>query len=174
MNAQLKALSQEIVNLHTPLTTKSKSSKKSKQGSSTKMLNNDENKPTNQQRGSKRVPLGFSIRQAPQQSGPKPICQSCKQAIQYSDSCVKHNHNKRSSEKYLTLYQYHCKVDCLIKLKDKHLAEFLAKKHREASVLRLSRNSIQSLPPIKKIDEETSCSTNIYKVVSSVVLNFLK
>ena len=63
-------------------------------------------------------------------------------------SCVNHNHNKRSSDKYLTLDQYHCKVDCLIKLKDKHLAEFLAKKHCQASVLKVIKE-LYSKSPIK-------------------------
>ena len=123
---------------------------------------------TNQQitnRGSKQVHLGFSIRQAPQESGQKPICQQgCKQAIQYADhSCVKHNHNKRISDKYLTLDQYHCKVDCLIKLKDKHLAEFLAKTPRSIS--------------FKGYDQGTSIFKVSYKKLTKkqvAVLTFIK
>jgi len=61
--------------------------------------------------------VGWSIRpEGSSTRGPLPKCQGCRGLINRDAKCIRHNYKKNPFHLYLTVDQYHCRVECLRKM----------------------------------------------------------
>jgi hypothetical protein len=76
----------------------------------------------------KRILEGLSLRNWDQQGGTAAKCQGCLKKILHKEHAIRYAFKKRKHHTWLSIYQYHCKLNCLLKLPKEQAKKFLEKK----------------------------------------------
>jgi hypothetical protein len=120
-----------------------KGKEKTPQARTRKETGSKKEKQKPRQQPEKRIPPGWTVRpEGVGSRGPLPTCKGCNEKIELHSKCIRRSYKRKRSDNYPTTDQYHCRVRCIEKVKEKDraaLKEFTRRYWTDARVVAVAK-----------------------------------